>query len=495
MMYRIKGIRLRYLFFILTLTLSVSVCGTAEVHGLEPSELAIQRSQATKAAVMYPLTDEDKSLLEEIQHGCFLYLWNEVGSPGKLAKDRMKADICSTAAVGFQLSSLPIGVERGWISREEGAHRALTVLKTLMERTDNKKFGLYLHFVNADTGAIVPEWGQNQVSTVDHALLLAGALPAAVYFGGEIAEQVERMAVQSNWKAFDVSKRGFISFGWRPENNGDLSGPGEMRPWDWHDAADEERLVYFMAVGCPSPGFAGDPRDYYRLDRNIRRHDDMPPYVVSWNGLLFTYFFSNCWIDYRSLEMDDPALFDVDAPRVDWFENSRRAVLTHRSRCIEMASKYKTLGPNRWGLSPCSGLNEKGEDSYLVQDIRPNLSTNDNWSHGTIAPYAAGSAIMFAPEESIAALREFRTLRGKDGKLLAWRDLASGGYGLVDSFNLDQQHASEDYIGIDVGPMLLAIENARTGLIWNLFKKHDVAKRAARRLRFSPTSIAHELIK
>jgi hypothetical protein len=71
MMYRIKGIRLRYLFFILTLTLSVSVCGTAEVHGLEPSELAIQRSQATKAAVMYPLTDEDKSLLEEIQHGCF----------------------------------------------------------------------------------------------------------------------------------------------------------------------------------------------------------------------------------------------------------------------------------------------------------------------------------------------------------------------------------------------------------------------------------------
>jgi hypothetical protein len=461
--------------------------------GGENAEKPVLRQQATTAATTYPLTQADERLLEEIQHGCFLYLWNEVGSPGKLVKDRMKADICSTAAVGFQLSSLPIGVERGWISREEGTRRAMTVLKTLMERTDNKKFGLYLHFVNADTGAIVPEWGQNQVSTVDHALLLAGALPAAVYFGDEIAEQVDRMAAQSNWKAFDVSKRGFISFGWRPENNGDLSGPGEMRPWDWHDAADEERLVYFMAVGCPSPEFAGDPRDYYRLDRNIRRHADMPPYVVSWNGLLFTYFFSHCWIDYRSLEADDPAQFDIDAPRVDWFENSRRAVLTHRSRCAEMASKYATLGPNRWGLSPCSGLNEKGEDSYLVPDIRPNLSTNDNWSHGTIAPYAAGSAIMFAPEESIAALREFRTLNGKDGKLLAWRDPASGGYGLVDSFNLDQQHSSEDYIGIDVGPMLLAIENVRTGLIWNLFMQHDVAKRAVRRLRFSPIDAAHAL--
>jgi hypothetical protein len=91
---------------------------------------------------------------------------------------------------------------------------------------------------------------------------------------------------------------------------------------------------------------------------------------------------------------------------------------------------------------------------------------------------------MFTPVESLAALREFRNLRGDDGQLLAWRDPNLGGYGLVDSFNLDQQVASDDNIAIDHGPMLLAIENARSGLIWKLFMQHDYAKRAAERLKF-----------
>ena len=109
-----------------------------------------------------------------------------------------------------------------------------------------------------------------------------------------------------------------------------------------------------------------------------------------------------------------------------------------------------------------------------------------------MAPYAAGSAIMFTPRESLAALREFRSLKDRSGKLLAWRDPADGGYGLVDSFNLDQQHASDDTIGIDVGPMLLAIENVRTGLVWDLFMQHDVARRAVQRLRFRPVDEAQE---
>jgi len=457
---------------------------SSPVVGEERTQGPILRQPATMAAAAYRLTPADEKLLEEIQLGCFRYFWNEVGSPGKLVKDRKKATVCSTAAVGFQLSSLPIGVEHGWITRAQGLQRARQILETLRAGKNNRKYGVFLHFLNFDTGDYLPEWNPNPASTVDHALLMAGALPAAVYFGGEVAALVDRLIHATNWRAFDVSPRGFIRFGWRPEDIHDMSGPGAMSEWDWHLASAEEQLVYFLAVGAPDPDLAVDPRNYYRLERTIRGHASLPPYVVSWNGLLFTYFFSQCWIDYRSLKADDPARFGVDAPRVDWFENSRRAVLTQRQRCIEMAARYATLGPNRWGLSPCMGLNEKGKTAYLVQDIRPNLSNNDFWQGGTVAPYAAGSAIMFTPRESLAALREFRSLKGPDGKPLAWRDPAAGGYGLADSFNLDQQHASDDTIGIDVGPMLLAIENVRSGLLWNLFMRHDVAQRAARRLHF-----------
>jgi hypothetical protein len=105
---------------------------------------------------------------------------------------------------------------------------------------------------------------------------------------------------------------------------------------------------------------------------------------------------------------------------------------------------------------------------------------------GTVAPYAAASAIMFTPQESLAALREFRELKGRDGQPLVWRDPHRGGYALADSFNLDQGVTCDDNVAIDVGPMLLAIENARTGLIWRLFMEHDVARRAVERLKFVP---------
>jgi hypothetical protein len=80
-------------------------------------------------------------------------------------------------------------------------------------------------------------------------------------------------------------------------------------------------------------------------------------------------------------------------------------------------------------------------------------------------------------------MREYISLKGPDGQPLSWRDPADGGYGFVDSFSLDPPYGHDDNLGIDAGPLLLAIENARTGLVWRLFMQHDVAERAVRRLR------------
>jgi hypothetical protein len=296
-----------------------------------------------------------------------------------------------------------------------------------------------------------------------------------------VHQLVDRLIAETNWQAYAVAPGGFLSMGWKPDDPEDITGSGTLLKWDWHDASDEERLIYFLAAGSPNPEYAVKPELYFRLKRTIKRHEDMLPYAVSWPGALFTYIFSHCWIDYHRLGPDDPERLGIDAPAVDWFENSRRAVLTHRQRCIDASRHFATFAEDRWGLSACAA-----RDGYIVPQVRPNISDKDEWCEGTIAPYAAASAIMFTPKESLAAIRAFRQLRDSKGKLVVWRDPSTGGYGFVDSFNLDQGFSCDDYVGIDQGPILLAIENARSGLIWKLFMRHEAVQRSLERLGLRP---------
>jgi hypothetical protein len=290
------------------------------------AEPAIKASSESLAAWQYRFSPEEEILLESIQRGCFQYLWNEVGSPAMLAKDKTSDTICSTAAVGFQLSSLPIGVERGWITREVGERRALAVLQSLVERKDNKKFGIYLHFIDSESGGL-PDFSKTKyryeitASTVDHALLEAGAMTAASYFQGDVERLVMEMTKSADWRAMFDEKAGYLTMGWRAKTDRGIDGPGELHSYHWEWCSDEERLIYFIAIGSPNSNYALDPKTYYRLKRVVKQHADMPPYAVSWNGSLFTYFFAHCWIDYRHLAADDPIAFGVEAPPVEWFEN------------------------------------------------------------------------------------------------------------------------------------------------------------------------------
>jgi hypothetical protein len=446
------------------------------------AQLTIEPSAETLTAWKYSFSDADRALLDEIQKGCFQYFWNEIGRPAMLAKDKTTDSVCSTAAVGFQLSSLPIGVERGWITRAEGEERALKILRSLTERPDNKKFGIYLHYVDSETGG-KPDFTKTkhpyeiQASTVDHALLQAGSMTAASYFGGEVAEVADKIIAEAQWRTMYDESAKYLTMGWRATSDLGVDGPGGISKKHWEWCSDEERLIYFLAVGSPNKEQTLEPKSYYHLKRVVKDYKDQPPFVVSWNGSLFTYFFASCWIDYRSFPADKPALFGEDGPAVQWAENSRRAVLTQRKRCREAANRFSTLGENRWGLAPCSF-----GDDYLVHEVRPNIADKDTWFGGVTAPYAAGSAIMFAPGECMAALREYRMLRDTKSKPVAWKDPQAGGYGFVDSFSLDPPHGHNEVLGVDAGPLLLAIENVRTGLVWQLFMKHKVAQRATQRL-------------
>jgi hypothetical protein len=296
-----------------------------------------------------------------------------------------------------------------------------------------------------------------------------------------VAKAADAIIANTEWRAMVDPNAQYLSFGWQAESDRGVGGPGRLSPKRWKWCSDEERLIYFLAAGAPNDAHAVEPSAYYRLKRVVKQHGNEPPFVVSWNGSLFTYFFASCWIDSRSFAPDNPASFGQPGPRVQWSENSRRAVVTQRQRCREMAGELKTLGENRWGLAPCVF-----RDNYLVQEVRPNIVNRDSWQAGVTAPYAAGAAIMFAPRECMAALHEYRSLRDSKSQPVAWHDPAHGGYGFVDSFSLDPCYGQKETLGVDAGPMLLAIENARTGLVWRLFMNHAVAQRAADKLKWQP---------
>jgi hypothetical protein len=449
---------------------------------------------------------EDQALLEEIQRGCFQFFWSATAPQSQMVVDRTSASIVSVAGLGFQLSAIPIGVEHGWITREEGEARALQILRPLEANEGNRKFGLFFHYLDGATAGPAKEGYETVVSTIDSAILFAGMLTAGSYFEGETREIADRLFAAADWAAFippdksvpKAHERGFISLGWKPTDRADPTGAGELLPFYWMDSGDEQRLVTFLAVCAPDGGRRVSPQVYYRMRRALGQYGGAPPFAwFPWSGALFTNFFAHCWIDWARMAPDTPAAFGVlSRPRIDWWENSRRAALMHRAKAIENPKGLPGLGAEAWGLSACDA-----RSGYLVPGLFPELlriegwrpefdystvKPEDNFGDGTIPPYSAGSAIMFVPEYSLEALRAYRALTNTRGEPLVWMGVGEGEYGFRDSFNRGAEWVAPDYVAIDQGPLILAIENARTGRVWDWFHAHPWVRSGTIRLAWTP---------
>ncbi|MDX2114481.1 MAG: glucoamylase family protein [Planctomycetota bacterium] len=450
----------------------------------------------------FEFSDQDQAFLDEVQRGCFNFLWNTAGNKTGMVYDRTSKPVASVAGVGFQLSALPIGVERGWITRQQGHDRARLILRSLLDNTSNRKAGLYFHYLDPEDAGITHDAYEVTVSTIDSALLFAGAITAASYFKGDVAQAADRMLDEADWTFFVPAdeavekpyERGYISLGWKPRDKNNPTADGTLLPFYWADAGDEQKLVTFLAVAAPRADHRVSTEMYYRMRRTPGRDEDGPIFMwFPWSGALFTNFFAHCWIDYAGMNPDNPAAQGVPhRPRVDWWENSRRAVQMHRRKAALNPLSLPTLGPDAWGLTACDA-----DSGYLVPGLFPTLvplpgarpdfdyttfQPPENYGDGTVAPYGAGCSIIFEPQAALAALRYYRSLNAADGSPLLWRDPAAGGHGFKDSFNLGKMWVAPDCVAIDQGPMILAIENARTGLIWNLFHQHPAVQDAVRRL-------------
>jgi len=458
----------------------------------------------------FDFSDSDEAFLEEVQRATFRWMWEspDVTDAG-LIKDRSSGGLVSIAGVGYQLGGIVIGVERGYISRDQGERRARQILEALLRNSNNRKAGLFYHFLDEDTNG--PRANGDGVSTIDSSILFAGVLTASSYFGGEVQHLGDSMFRAADWSFFQQPqsdpdwKAGMISLLWRPDDRAnDPTGPGSLISPTWLDAMGEQRLIYFLAAAAPDAEHRVEPDFFYRLRRTPAQWQDIGPMIrLPSAGSTFLAFFDQLWIDDASIgeaqgpdrpDLPENGGWEFRTP-TDWWENSRRHAKMHRGKAIEEAPPgFTTLGPDSWGLSASDG-----PSGYQVPGLygpvlplpgaRPDFDlprgfATDNWIDGTVAIYGAGCMIMFEPELAIDALRNYRTLEDDAGNLLAWED----DYGFEDAFNLHISGApwvASDRLAIDQGPLLIAIENARSGLIWETFHKHPFVRDAMERLNLS----------
>ena len=426
-----------------------------------------------------------------------------------MAPDRTSKPTVSVAGVGVQHSAICIGVERGWNTRDQGKERAELILRSLSSSPSIRKSGMFYHFLDAQTAGQPKEAYEVVVSTIDSSLLFAGILTASQYFGGSVRDLADPIFESVDWKFFLAGPRpepvanGFLTLGWRPTDTKDPTGKGELLPYAWIDCGDEHRLVTFLAVCAPNDAHRIDPKVYYRLRRGVGEYKDGPFVWFPWSGALFTAFFSHCWIDYAAMGPDNPSASRGRQPPAGGLVGKQpphcgdAPLEGHRK-----PPARSNAGPNAWGLTASDV-----KDGYAVPGLFPNPSpmpgaypqidypiapVKDNYGDGTIAPYGAGTSIMFDPTAAVAALRYYRSLKKPDGSLLTWSDPATGGYGFQDAFNLGTGWVAPDCLAIDQGPLLLGIENARTGLIWRTFGAHPWVKAGMERLGLSMGNVASE---
>jgi hypothetical protein len=371
--------------------------------------------------------------------GAFDFFWEQANtdpaSPGYgLVRDRYPGSpgISSIAAVGFALSAYPIGVERGYITREQGAERAGGTLDTLLGM--EREHGFFYHFVDMETGKRA--WN-SEVSSIDTAILMMGVLTAGDYFGGDVRDRAERLYAEVDWPAFVDERRNMFYMAYRPEK-------GFEGHWDFYA---EQLMLYVLAAG--SPTHPTDDRLYYGFTRHRAKYGEGEPFIHSWFGSLFTYQFSHAWLDFRSYR---------DGEGVDWFENSVHAARAHYDFAINMQEKYETLGPLAWGLSACDG--PKGYNG--LYGAPP--SGYDNKAHlvdDTVPPYAAIASILFLPDEAAQAMRNYYRIEPLKGR-----------YGFQDAYNLSRDWYASDVIGIDKGISLLMLANYEDDRVYAITMKN-----------------------
>jgi hypothetical protein len=418
-----------------------------------------------------PLVDPqgpDDEMLLGLQRETFDYFMDVAHPDTGLVADNTSPDAPSSiAAVGLALGAWITGTERGLISRSEAIQRTLRVLSFFQsshqgtEKDATGYKGFYYHFLDMKTGKRACE---SELSTIDTALFIVGALAASEYFSNdhedekEIRSKVDFLYRRIDWK-WALNGENTLTHGWFPESG--------FIPYRWDNCYSEALILYILAMGSPTFPIGGDGYRKWTSTFQLSKSYDLE-YVHA--GPLFIHQMSQIWLDLRGLYDDFNQKIGFD-----YFENSKRATYAQRQYAIENPKKFAHYDENTWGLTASDG---PGPANLVIDGLNRTFydyiarGAPDDIDDGTVSPWAVVTSLPFSPHIVLSAIRHaIEKLALKDKRRL---------YGFDASFNPTFPDKSLNHLGwvspwrygLNQGPIILMIENYFSGLIWKLMKSN-----------------------
>ena len=418
--------------------------------------------------------------LQTLQRETFEYFLRETNPANGLVLDKTEAGWpASIAATGLALACYPVAVERGFMSRAAAVERTLATLRFFWNSAHGPEAdatgyrGFYYHFLDMQTGRRA--WNC-ELSTVDSAFLLAGALTAAVFFDGadegesEIRSLGDALYRRADWQ-WAQNDAATLTHGWKPESG--------FLPYRW-EGYDEALLLYMLGLGSPTHPL---PESSYAAWASTYRWESAYGQDYLYAGPLFTHQLSHVWIDFRGIQ--DAFMREKG---IDYFENSRRATYVQQQYAVDNPRRFKGYASHCWGITASEGpgpvtLKVDGIEREFFDYVGRGVPYGPD--DGTLAPWAVVASLPFAPEIALPALDYCMHI----AKLTEFNS-----YGFKASFNPSHPGTpgnpygywvSPWHFGLNQGPIILMIENHRSGLVWQLMRRCPYIVAGLRRAGFT----------
>ena len=398
------------------------------------------------------------SLLTLVQKQTFRYFWDYAHPVSGLARERLgSGETVTTGGSGFGLMAIIVGIERGFITRSQGCEQINKIVSFLSRPETDKFHGAFPHWMNGTTGKVIPfSTKDNGADLIETSFLMQGLLTVQAYFkSGNSSEQalcaiIQQLWEKVEWNWFQKNGEQKLYWHWSPDYQWDMNMP--ITGWN------EGLIAYVLAASSPTYPITksvyenGWARNGAIKNGNSYYEVTLPLGEANGGPLFFAH--------YSFLGLDPRNLSDTYAGY--WTQNQAHAKINY-NYCVANPKGFYGYSENCWGLTASDF-----PDGYTASS-----PTNDQ---GTIAPTAALASFPYTPVESTKALNFFYYTLGNR----IW-----GEYGFKDAFSLSRRWFAESYLAIDQGPVIVMIENYRTGLIWNNFMSCPDVKAGLTKLGFN----------
>lgn len=419
-------------------------------------------------------TIDDDSLLTLVQYRTFQYFWDGAEPVSGAARERFHSDdvypqndkhIITSGGTGFGIMAILVGIERGFITREQGYAR-LKKLTDWLEKAD-RFHGVWPHWMNGETGEVKPfSTKDDGGDLVETAYLAQGMLCAREYFkdGNDderaLATHIDKLWREIEWDWYRNDNKNVLYWHWSPQYAWEMNFPIE--------GYNECLITYVLAAASPTHGV---PAEVYHEGWarsggmiNDSTHQQYGYHLALKHNFATQFGGPLFWSHYSYLGLDPRDLTDRYA---NYWEENRNHTLINRQYCIENPKGYKGYGEDCWGLTASYSIN-----GYAAHSPGEDL--------GVISPTAALSSIPYTPEESMQVMRHLYEDLG---------DKVWGEYGFYDAFSEQAGWYTPRYLAIDQGPIVAMIENYRSGLLWELFMGAPEVKEGLKKLGFNSPAI------